>query len=227
MAKDDDKFEIAKRAVIQAGAGRGFIVSAGDYHRYVITAAHCLPHYPEPHLANGATELSYENILGALAARERTVWAELVEFNAASDFAVLGEPDGQVLWDEYHQYQAFTGSMLAAENQRAVRAAITIGQSPPAYPPYEWTVENETPAWLLSPDGEWQRCTVQNNGRFLVVRQGSQLIKSGMSGSPIVNDNGAAIGSVSTSGGDDFNMNPSLTDCLPQWLLRELDVLAE
>jgi hypothetical protein len=37
--------------------------------------------------------------------------------------------------------------------------------------------------------------------------------------------NGAAIGLVSTgSGGDGFNMNPSLSDCLPPWLLRKLDV---
>ncbi len=129
---------------------------------------------------------------------------------------MLGKPDSQALCDEHDQYQAFT------------EQAMVIGQSPPGYPTFEWTIETESPAWLLSLDGVWQRCTVQNNGRFLVVRQeGNHLIKSGMSGSPIVNNNGAAIGLVSTSGSDGSNRNPSLTDCLPQWLLRELDVQAE
>jgi hypothetical protein len=38
-----------------------------------------------------------------------------------------------------------------------------------------------------------------------------------MSGSPIIDIIGAAIGLVSTGG------TPSLMDCLPPWLLRELD----
>jgi S1-C subfamily serine protease len=210
---DEEIFETAKSAVVKVGAGRGFIVSAGD-DRHVITAAHCLPHYPEPHLANGAAELTYVNILGRLEDSEQTVWAELVEFNAASDFALLGEPDGQVLWDECGHYQAFT------------ELAMMIGQSPPAHRPHEWIVENETPAWVLSLDGQWCRCTVQNGGRFLVAIQGKELIKPGMSGSPILNEKGAAIGVVSTGGDGDFNMNPSLTDCLPPWLLRKLDPFA-
>jgi hypothetical protein len=48
-----------------------------------------------------------------------------------------------------------------------------------------------------------------------------ELIKSGMSGSPFLDDDGAAIGLVSTGSGDGFNMNPSLADCLPPWLLRK------
>jgi hypothetical protein len=44
------------------GAGRGFIV--GDHDRYVITAAHCLPHHPEPHLARGAEEMTYTDLIG-------------------------------------------------------------------------------------------------------------------------------------------------------------------
>jgi S1-C subfamily serine protease len=202
-------FETAKRAVVQVGGGRGFVVSAGET-RYVITAAHCLPHYPEPHLANGASELSYENILGALGQQEQTVWAELVEFNAASDVAVLGEPDGQVLWDESYQYQAFTGQ------------AMTIGKSPAPLAPYLWEERSGTAAFILSLDFEWQPCTSHNGGRFLMIGDGADGIKSGMSGSPIIDINGAAIGLVSTSGPGE-NKNPSLMDCLPHWLQRELD----
>jgi hypothetical protein len=88
----------AKRAIIQIGTGgRGFIVGAAKDRRYIITAAHCLPQFPEPHLANSANELSYQDILSALGKPERKIWAELVEFNSASDFAVLGAPDDQAL----------------------------------------------------------------------------------------------------------------------------------
>jgi hypothetical protein len=73
---------------------------------------------------------------------------------------------------------------------------------------------------MLSLDGQWLRCTVRNNGRFLTATEG-QLIKSGMSGCPIINDEGAAIGLLSTSGSDNFNLNPSLSDCLSPWLQRK------
>jgi hypothetical protein len=62
---------------------------------------------------------------------------------------------------------------------------------------------------------------VHNNGRFLrITNQVGNHIKGGMSGSPIIDANGGAIGPVSTGDGD---TNPSLIDCLPSWLLRRLD----
>jgi Trypsin-like peptidase domain len=207
-------FEVAKRAVVRVGGGRGFVVSAGD-DRYVLTAAHCLPHsrFPRPHLANSVSDLTFRKIIGPLASKQRTICAELCVLNLIDDVAVFTEPDCQALWDENDQYGAFT------------EQAMMIGQSPQVRPPYECTVETETPARLLSLDGQWLDCTVQNNGRFLTVRQGNQLIKPGMSGSPIVNADGAAIGLVSTSGdGGDSNVHPSLADCLPAWLSRKLDV---
>jgi hypothetical protein len=226
----------SKQAIIQTSTGgRGFIVSAGEDDRYIITAAHCLPHFPEPHLASFVEERTYRDILSGLGKPEPKVWAELVEFNAASDWAVLGAPDNQALSDEYEQYEAFT------EN-----TTIRIGQSPPAPPPLllpdfdseafdsevwkNWQQTEvgpfgvEAPAWMLSLDGEWLRCMVRSNGRFLEVSEG-HLIKSGMSGSPIINDDGAAIGLMSTSGGDGWNVNPSLSDCLPPWLQRKFSSL--
>lgn len=100
---------------------------------------------------------------------------------------------------------------------------MPIGKSPDALAPYLWEDHPGTTAFMLALDGEWQSCTVYNGGRFLVVRDGAGSIKSGMSGSPIIGINGAAIGLVST-GGTAMNMNPSLMDCLPPWLLRKLDV---
>ena len=79
--------ENAKRTVVRVGDGRGFIVSAGE-SRYVITAAHCLPHYPEP-FSGDTAENTFPRLLGPLATDEQTIWAEIVEFNATSDWAVF------------------------------------------------------------------------------------------------------------------------------------------
>jgi hypothetical protein len=81
-------------AVVQVGDGRGFVVGAGEYDRYVITAAHCLLRHPKPHLANDVPELTYANLIGPLAKDERTIWAGLVVGNLVDDVAVLAEPDG-------------------------------------------------------------------------------------------------------------------------------------
>jgi len=54
------------------GDGRGFLVGASEYDRYVITAAHCLPRHPKPHLVNGPTELTFANLIGPPAKKRRT-----------------------------------------------------------------------------------------------------------------------------------------------------------
>ena len=201
--------------MIRVGAsGRGFIVSAGEDERYVITAAHCLPRsrYPSPHLANSATDLTFRNFLGRLSQKRLTIWAELYAINLCDDFAVLRAPDHQDLSDQFEQYEKFT------------EAPITISASPDALAPHLWKNDPGKPAWMLSLDGEWQRCVVYNGGRFLTLKT-EQKIESGMSGSPIIDDKGAAIGVISTAsdGGDfNFNLGPSLTDCLPAHLLRKL-----
>jgi hypothetical protein len=208
------KFEIAKRAVVRFDAGgRGFIVSAdGDRDRYVITAAHCLPRdrIPTPNLANSVPELTFPDIIGKLASRRTTIWAQLCAFSLTDDFAVFSEPDGQELYEQCEEYKKFT------------KVAVTIGKPPDAVEFYKWKATPGTAAWVLSLDREWQHCTVHNNGRFLSIQLDGG-VKGGMSGSPIIDANGAAIGLISTSGGD-LSLNPSLMDCLPPWLLRKLDV---
>jgi hypothetical protein len=207
------KFEIAKRAVVRFGAGgRSFIVSAGG-DRYVITAAHCLPRdrIPRPNLANGVSELTFPDIIGKLASKRATIWAELCAFSATDDFAVFSEPDGQELYEQCEEYEKFT------------EVAMTIGKPPDAVESYKWKATPGTAAWVLSLDCEWQPCTVHNNGRFLSIQLDGG-VKGGMSGSPIIDANGAAIGLISTSGGD-LSLNPSLMDCLPPWLLRKLDAV--
>src|SRR5262245_41010631 len=51
-----------------------------------------------------------------------------------------------------------------------------------------------SPAWLLSLDCKWLRCEVEHGGGGWNVKNAVQPIVAGMSGSPILNDDGAAIG---------------------------------
>jgi hypothetical protein len=154
MSRSKQAFENAKRAVVQVGDGRGFVVGAGEYDRYVITAAHCLPRQPKPHLANGVPELTYANLIGPLANDERTIWAGLVVDNLIDHVAVLAEPDGHELSDECESYETFT------------TAVMMIGKPPIAVAPHEWGITNGTAAWVLALDRKWQPCLVHNGGRF-------------------------------------------------------------
>jgi hypothetical protein len=125
-AANEQAFVAAKRAVIAAGAGRGFIVAKG-FERYVITAAHCLPHYPEPHVAKSTSELTYPRILGPLASDQRPIWAELVFCSAVDDLAVFGEPEaGYDVSDEddpYMDFQTFTKDAMQIGNHLILRRA--------------------------------------------------------------------------------------------------------
>ena len=205
---------LPKHSVINVGTGRGFIVSAGE-SRYIVTAAHCVEsRIPKPHLANGINEKTIPNVLGKLGSKRQTVWAELHFCSICDDVVVLSEPDGQELYDKWRRYETFTAT------------AISLGNPPEIVELYKWSETPGAAASVFSLDGEWQSCTLHNGGRFLSIEENS-LIKSGMSGSPIIDSNGAAIGLISTSGGGEHghNISPNLLDCLPPWLLRKLDVV--
>lgn len=185
-------------AIVKVGAGRGFVVANTIGQHFIITAAHCLPRYPEPHLGRYLEEETYANLIGLLNG-EQNIWATLLSVDPMSDIAVFGEPNGQALSDEYDHYEAF---MAAID-------PISIGE-PPA---------SKQTAFMLSLDGEWQRCCIEQRiSGFVIVVEGGDNIKSG---SPIVNRNGDAVGVISTSGGGRSNMNPSVIGCLPQRLLTQ------
>lgn len=206
-------FDIAKRAVISVGSGRGFIATAGDYRR-IVTAAHCLPldRLPTPHLSNSVCELTFPKIAGRRTANRLTIWGELSLYSLTDDLAVLSEPDGECGEQHCVRYEKFT------------KQAIPIGRSPDAVAPHLWLKHAGWAAWTLSLIGEWQKCVVQNNGRSLTLDTDLK-IESGMSGSPIISERGVAIGVISTGrSGFGENHHPSLSDCLPPWLLRKLDV---
>jgi hypothetical protein len=84
-------------------------------------------------------------------------------------------------------------------------------------------------AWLLSLKGKWFPCDIEHNPRASWITNASESIIGGMSGSPILSDDGVAIGLVNCStGGDDPDSHtasgacPQLCRNLPGWFLREL-----
>jgi hypothetical protein len=182
---------MTRDAVFQVDAGRGFKV--GDF---VITASHCLPHLPPCAPFIGADERTYPRLVGRLG-EERTVSAELMFADPISDLAILGTPDDQerpeeaTAYDQFLKGRGFTVADVEANTQ--VRAKI------------------------LSLGGEWVSCRVSHRGGPLWV-EGD--VEGGMSGSPIVNEAGKAIGvlcSGNNGGPRPLAINCRLMHSLPRW----------
>jgi Trypsin-like peptidase domain len=209
-------------AIAVGKGGRGFVVNG-----YVITAAHCLPAdddnrllLPPAHLGRYAHENTYQNLLGPLGG-EQTVWASCVFVDPMSDIAVLGGPDDQVLPE---QWMIYLDQIVCDAN------AFTVGSPPLSHTVYEGGPDG----YYIDPDelqhgtghiqsleGEWIPCVIERwhrQRRFLFVKD-EALVRSGMSGSPVLSKDGKAIAILSTN-----NQCPVITECLPQWLLREMKV---
>jgi hypothetical protein len=213
--------DLHTRAVVKVGdGGRGFVVAFGD-SRIVITAAHCLPHTPEgqiivppAHPAAFTEERTYKALLGPLGSAPK-VWAECLFVDPIADLAVLGCPDDQTLPGPARSYNA----LMRRARPLAITDAPAQGRETVqlygAGGSFEKPTPGVGPVRLLSLDAsEWIDAQIERRGSWLAVTtQG--VVKSGMSGSPIVSMDGAAIGVMST----DFR-SPVLVDCLPAWLLR-------
>jgi hypothetical protein len=165
----DDK---ALRAVLRVGEGRGFVV-ARKLERLVITAGHCLKRLPPSHTGSDYKKRTFK-ILGPLDAKP-TVWAECLFVDLIADLAVLGAPDSCGMSDENKQYEALTRAMTPLRIAKA---------------------GEDTQAFLLSLDLRWFACHVHHSGGPLWISQANTV--GGMSGSPIIDKYGRAIGLVCT-----------------------------
>lgn len=207
------KSDKSDKAVVKVGGGRGFVVEtvrqlADGFleGRVVVTAAHCLPHLPP--LFADVESRTYPSLLGHLGSKP-TVWAECLFVDPIADIAVLCSPDDQELFEESDAYEALVDQA----------AALSISDCAPTQL-----------AWLLSCKGEWFSCRVKRlpNGP-LWIKNAAQDIVGGMSGSPILAEDGSAIGVLSTSShiGNEKSSReggpqPCLTRDLPGWALVQI-----
>ena len=136
-----------------------------------------------------------------------------------ADIAVLGQPDNQELSDEADAYDALMDSMATLSITDAPAQGtklLTFGQH---------QVENPTPgngsARVLSLEGRWRR------GAWWTRRDGwlrfepKKFFAGGMSGSPIIDAAGAAIGVVSVD-----CMSSVIVDSLSARLVRSITAAA-
>jgi hypothetical protein len=190
-----------ERVTIERRGGEDVVVKDRSVRivstRLVITAAHCLPFFPPCMNFSYLEERTYKELLGPLGEKP-TTWAECLFVDPINDIAVLGPPDDQALPSEYLAYEAFID---AAD-------AFTIAPAPA-----------KGYAWMLSLAGEWYRCAVQCLGGPLII-MGAETA-GGMSGSPIILSNGAAIGVVTSSAGG-VGGQPNLKMHLPGWALKAI-----
>jgi hypothetical protein len=199
-------------AIVRVNGGRGFVVQ-GERDWLVITAAHCLCKQgryklPPADYFSGTEDRTYPRLIGV--AKSAKIWAECLFADPVNDIAVMGPVDGQFYG---HERVASWDEMMEAVSPLAIADAATEGV-----------------VQLYALDGERFRARIQRReGEYsLWIRECEQPITSGMSGSPICNGSGKAIGVVSISIGpanqDDHHEGHAgmLTRILPVWLVREL-----
>jgi hypothetical protein len=164
---------------------------------------------PPPMPAMYRQERTYPSLLGPLGG-ECSVSTECLFVDPVANIAVLGQPDNQKLAEEAGTYDKLV------EDPEPLR----IDGLPP---PREHQLSGAIDARLLSLEGAWFSCRVSYQaGRALWISEAAEPIRGGMAGSPIVSEDGTAIGvmSVSAGGGNEGGPNPCLVHHLPGWLLR-------
>jgi len=216
--------DAATCAVVKVGdGGRGFVMEIAELNpftkkllggklprpsrfikrRLVVTAAHCLPELPPAHPWAHSHEKTYR-LLGPLGSAAPSILAECLFVDPVADLAILGAPDGQ---DE--EAEAFMD---------LIEAATVLPMGNPI---------RSMPGWLLSLDCRWIPCTLKPK-RGLWISEAKEGIKGGMSGSPILLNDGSVVGVVScgTGTGHEGHMGggpqPRLAMALPGWMLDAL-----
>ncbi len=214
--------------VLKVGDGRGFLIEYRAHiqpmafprkrrlrlktfseRRLVVTAAHCLPQLPPAHGAAHYWERTYKGLLGSLDGSKKDVWAECLFVDPVADIAILDCPDEQELDEHADAYHALIDSA----------PALRIGHVRTGC------------GWVLTLDGHWVRTTLYVFSGMYRTSLSIGPTKPGMSGSPILNEAGRAVGVV-TLGEETVNSTGErqeeerqgpqaiLAHNLPGWLLN-------
>jgi hypothetical protein len=206
-------------SVVTVGDGRGFEYEDANGCRVILTAAHCLSALPVCHPGSYTVERTFSKLLSELGA-DPWISAECLFVDPVADIAVLGQPDGDVFSEQYEAYGVLVGA----------GAPFLFGAAPKevyVYPPPELhgeiervgmrhAVSGKGLALVLGLEGQWLECTVGRFGMWLSVEDDG-LISPGMSGSPIVDRAGLAIGVLSSR-----DMSPVIFETVPARILRPL-----
>ena len=122
-----------KSSVVTVGDGRGFVVCDREFNRsLIITAAHCLLHFPPCHSMSYEDERTYPQLLAPLG-QAPAVWAECLFADPIADLAVLGPPDDQELSAQNDAYRELVDSLkplrIAAVPTRRMKLGFRRGCS--------------------------------------------------------------------------------------------------
>lgn len=197
-----------KSSVVRVGDGRGFVIEGAD-DRFIVTAAHCLGTSVVPCASfSFLEERTYQSLVAKIG-ETPTVSAECFFIDPIADIAVLGPPDSQTLGKQHDAWEILVDEAVP----------LSVSEAP-----------EQGPAWLLSLDGRWFHCDVWRHPSPhgpLWISKAVEGIAGGMSGSPILGNDGSAIGVVCTGHGDDDASTeggpaPRLAAHLPGWLLQEV-----
>lgn len=185
-----------KKSVVTVGDGRGFVVER-DGTKFVITAAHCLPHPPKS-MGPYPGDEHYSNLLGPLGDEVPPVWTQPIFVDLVSDLAILGEPDDQSLFKQHDQWLGF----MEKKEPIPIRQA-RLGDR----------------VYMLSLDGQFVSSVIRhfNEQVFAFEYSAPNLIKPGMSGSPILSGDGCAVSVCSVSSNMPITQGLNLPNCLPVW----------
>ena len=166
------------------------------------------------------------NVLGPLD-QKPTVWAECLFADPIAGIAVLGEPDAGSWSKESKAYDDLVEpipplkSIASLRSVEQVKSALRRNYVTPLRIA---DAPEEGRAWLMSLKGEWFQCMVMYTKIFetpLFIIDPEQPPVRGMSGSPILSDNGKAIGVFCLiSDWGSGSPNPRLTRDLPARFLR-------
>ena len=203
-------------AVVRVADGRGFLIEIDDEpHPVVVTASHCLPQLPEP-----LGPAIYPDVISAIG-KKPTIAAECYFVDPIADVALLGciAPDVEAT------------SAAAYERFVEGRARFSIGEASDVDLSLDDLSAQSEPAWVLSLSGRWSACRCMAFGGPLCLEDVRVGIRPGMSGSPILNDHGEAVGVICIGHGPDgsspdSNGNPRLTHHLPGRIVSAVPSIA-
>jgi hypothetical protein len=189
--------ERAVSAIVTVGVGRGFVVPGRPNDRLIVTAAHCLPSIPSCASLSPYEERIFHDLVAPLG-HEPAVSVECLFVDTIADIAILGPDDPE----------AFFGLVENAEPLKISKA------------------QEGARAFILSLRNRWFSCIVRGDDGPLMVARAELPIVDGMSGSPILDESGRAIGMVcvsnETRNRTEGGCNPQLMDSRPGWYLRQL-----